>query len=533
MDSSQVSNFESLLARDTLGPVRLNIKNEWKVKHESLVEPSSSHSSVTELGHAEDKGLRSSFREQPYVHMDEEETDNEATNKVKVKKVPVYTISSDRASLTPDSVVYGGTRSLLTNFNGGLRNINASGVQENYDSRKLGKSMRAVLRQDESEKDKYPKITELEPEPFNRKMDIKEKKVMVAPKVVAFCLVVMIFVAGLVLLIYFKKEDKPEGQRGKILPDEPADKEDEKEKSFCPEVEVNLRGVIHFNCSLRDVKLANVHHIFVTPPPYFNKGTPFVIGVHPKEKKLKWSAYLDNYDILQVSGPEATCSSGGTFQLNFRNNRNKTEVNTNVRISVKSEVLRVNVSLTQDTVSNETDFTIGCSTNSGCEQSFVEFFAEMNKEEQHLRNVNFSCTITYNDYDGYSISCVGNIPDYLMSEFERITCRPRSSLLDDLDKDDLEDLEVEIELPECDLTKHCGYQCKDERDYYVVSQERCDIFHRCYKRRVFTSYCAPGTFFDPHESFCACRHTSDLPWCQTNGALKPGSDVTERLCIEN
>ena len=48
---------------------------------------------------------------------------------------------------------------------------------------------------------------------------------------------------------------------------------------------------------------------------------------------------------------------------------------------------------------------------------------------------------------------MGNIPDYLMSQFERITCRPRSTLLDDLDKDELDDLEVEIELPDCDLTK--------------------------------------------------------------------------------
>jgi hypothetical protein len=48
-------------------------------------------------------------------------------------------------------------------------------------------------------------------------------------------------------------------------------------------------------------------------------------------------------------------------------------------------VLRVNVSLTQNTENNDTDFTLGCSTNSGCEQSFVDFFAEINKEEQFLK----------------------------------------------------------------------------------------------------------------------------------------------------
>ena len=49
-------------------------------------------------------------------------------------------------------------------------------------------------------------------------------------------------------------------------------------------------------------------------------------------------------------------------------------------------VKKVNLTLSQQVTDDErTDYTVGCSTNSGCEQSFVDFFAEINKEEQHLR----------------------------------------------------------------------------------------------------------------------------------------------------
>ncbi|KAH3870503.1 hypothetical protein DPMN_033691 [Dreissena polymorpha] len=49
------------------------------------------------------------------------------------------------------------------------------------------------------------------------------------------------------------------------------------------------------------------------------------------------------------------------------------------------EIKKVNISLSQDVTHNSTDYKIGCSTTSGCEQSFVDFFAEINQEEQFLR----------------------------------------------------------------------------------------------------------------------------------------------------
>ncbi|XP_060568575.1 uncharacterized protein LOC132727166 isoform X2 [Ruditapes philippinarum] len=490
---------------------------------------------MQELGTAEEKGLRSSFREQAFVHVDEDVTDNEAKDKVKVDKVPVYTIPSDREAITPDMTENGGSRVIFTN--GGMHSINISQIQKNYDSRTsdMTRSMRGEIRKHDRHNVTDHILSEIIEKPSPEQTDPKEDKVLFAPKLILFILIIAIFVGGVFVFVYFLKEDKPGEQRGRVIVDETEEIE-EIYKSICPEVYVKLRDIIHFNCSL---KMANynkekLNEVYIKPPLYLYEGKPFVVQVQDKEvENATWSAYFDvhaNHYILRVRGPEATCSTGGEYQIGFRDTKKSTKYDTTLHISVKSEVLRVNVSLTQNTENNDTDFTLGCSTNSGCEQSFVDFFAEINKEEQFLKGVNFSCIINYNDYDGYSVSCMGNIPDYLMAQFERITCRPRSSLLDDFDKDKLKELEVEIELPECDLTKHCGYECTDDLDYYVVSRERCDIFHRCYKRKVFTSYCAPGTFFDPHGGFCACRHTVDLQWCQQNGALKPGSDATDFKC---
>jgi hypothetical protein len=68
---------------------------------------------------------------------------------------------------------------------------------------------------------------------------------------------------------------------------------------------------------------------------------------------------------------------------------------------------------------------------------------------------------------------MGNIPDYLMAQFERITCRPRSSLLDDFDKDKLKELEVEIELPECDLTKRTFFPHLFVSSYFIIEHVFC------------------------------------------------------------
>lgn len=79
------------------------------------------------------------------------------------------------------------------------------------------------------------------------------------------------------------------------------------------------------------------------------------------------------------------------------------------------------------------------------------------------------------------------------------------------------------------LFPDCGYVCDKQDDFYfAVNKGRCDIFHRCIDGKVYTEFCAPGTFFDP--SFCACRHTNELPWCRDDGAVLPGAN-TDRHCI--
>ena len=64
--------------------------------------------------------------------------------------------------------------------------------------------------------------------------------------------------------------------------------------------------------------------------------------------------------------------------------------------------------------------------------------------------MNFSCEINYNDISGYSVSCEGVIPDFLMEQFKKITCRPNSVLLDDAGK--VKKLEEKVELPKCDIS---------------------------------------------------------------------------------
>ena len=51
-----------------------------------------------------------------------------------------------------------------------------------------------------------------------------------------------------------------------------------------------------------------------------------------------------------------------------------------VRIMFTGEVSKVNVTLIQEqSVNGDKQFKVGCSTNSGCQQAFVDFFAEINK----------------------------------------------------------------------------------------------------------------------------------------------------------
>jgi hypothetical protein len=54
-----------------------------------------------------------------------------------------------------------------------------------------------------------------------------------------------------------------------------------------------------------------------------------------------WSAYFDvhaNHYILRVRGPEATCSTGGEYQIGFRDTKKSTKYDTTLHISVKSMI---------------------------------------------------------------------------------------------------------------------------------------------------------------------------------------------------
>lgn len=511
MATSQGSNFEYMLKRDTLGPLRFQGDNVSYNSNGSI----ETGSSIPELTTAMDSGERSSFRAI---------RDSEVTQ-VKTADIQVHVPHNVD---TPDSVASTGQRTFFTN--GGPRHFNPTNLQQNH----INKSMRDFLRDVHAESDDTDDISH---EVNNNtegstkttcQEEKREKKVLCWPKVVGFMILALVMVGGLVVLLHFKRDTNTGARKGQVLPDDPEDS-GETVIDVCNGVEVKLKETMTIKCSLGNLNIYTEHlqYINITPPAYFNEGRIITVNISNEEAAAPWTASRNEFDEIHIQGSAATCSSSGKYALSLIDNDGQIMYNASVTIVVKSEVLKVNVTLN----STDSEFKLGCSTNSGCEQAFVDFFAEINTEEQFLRGVNFSCNITYNDYDGYSVSCVGNIPDFLLSQFEKVTCRPRSRLLDDLEEEDILDLETEIELPECDLTKHCNYKCLDTGDYYVVSEARCDIFHRCVEKQIFTSYCAPGTFFDPTE--CACRHTKELAWCQDNGALKPGTDVYKEKCLSS
>lgn len=490
----------------------------------------------TELEQAADRGARSSFRESSSERYSPAIAD-EDSDQVRPKTVDVYNmpVLDGIVRGTPESTA-SSTRHMFLRRDGTAGSFDVGKFQGHFSGRNNAEStMRNVAYGTGQGYDNKGADFNQDNGTFGRKRlghipsreppEIKQKSCL--PR----CLLVLLFVlciVGAIIAIVITGKSSSSEQHGIVLEEE----EEIPPKEYCDEVAVKLGEMITVNCQLVGSLTSTPEIVNITPPIYVNQGQPVTVnlaqrGVREATPMSGWTGSI-GLAILHLNGPTASCSSGGVYKLQVFGNNNKTVSTAEMLITVKSEILKVNVSLKQSTEDNHTDFTIGCSTKSGCEQSFVDFFAEINKEEQYLRGVNFSCTIEYNDYDGYSVSCMGRIPDFLMSQFGKITCRPRSKLLDDLKEEEKEELEEILELPDCDLTKHCGYECKDVGDYYVVNTGRCDIFHRCFTKQVYTSFCAPGTFFDPFV--CACRHTTDLPWCQANGALKPNEDVTKMEC---
>ncbi|XP_052782429.1 uncharacterized protein LOC128218779 isoform X2 [Mya arenaria] len=491
------------------------------------------------------------------------------------KKVPVQVYGAQRNVDTPDSVASNPKR-LIWSTGGGSspqHNIDATNLQQQYnkngaksmrdlysesrakqepgyedlafgqnDSKQGARSMREVYGGNEKKQGPgYEHLTFEFPSKDLRRN--KKERTSSCDKVCClkcgvFISCVCVLIAAIVMLVYFKSNSSGDADKlgsvyttkspittAKPVVTTPS-------IATCEPLPVNLQDKMEIRC-LDLTYIDRIHTVVVKPPPYMNEGRNITMAIG-ETNNTSWIPEIDiAKDLFMVHGPDATCSSSGIYTLYFYKDDGDVLFYTrNLNVTVISEVKRVNISLSQQiTTDNTTDFTIGCSTNSGCEQSFVDFFAEINKEEQYLRGVNFTCTITYNDYDGYSVSCIGVIPEFLLAQFERITCKPRSRLLDDLDEDELTKLEQEFELKECDLLTHCGYECtKDIEDYFAVDSYRCDIFHRCVGRRVYTSYCSPGTFFDPRPENCACKHRQEVTWCRQDGAISPDSPVPKETC---
>ncbi|WAR28257.1 hypothetical protein MAR_013961 [Mya arenaria] len=458
----------------------------------------------------------SAHKEVPNQHLDGSKTEDT------FKKVPVQVYGAQRNVDTPDSQYNKNGAKSMRDLYSESRAKQEPGYEDlafgQNDSKQGARSMREVYGGNEKKQGPgYEHLT------FEK---------VCCLKCGVFISCVCVLIAAIVMLVYFKSNSSGDADKLGSVYTTKSPITTAKPVATCEPLPVNLQDKMEIRC-LDLTYIDRIHTVVVKPPPYMNEGRNITMAIG-ETNNTSWIPEIDiAKDLFMVHGPDATCSSSGIYTLYFYKDDGDVLFYTrNLNVTVISEVKRVNISLSQQiTTDNTTDFTIGCSTNSGCEQSFVDFFAEINKEEQYLRGVNFTCTITYNDYDGYSVSCIGVIPEFLLAQFERITCKPRSRLLDDLDEDELTKLEQEFELKECDLLTHCGYECtKDIEDYFAVDSYRCDIFHRCVGRRVYTSYCSPGTFFDPRPENCACKHRQEVTWCRQDGAISPDSPVPKETC---
>lgn len=70
------------------------------------------------------------------------------------------------------------------------------------------------------------------------------------------------------------------------------------------------------------------------------------------------------------------------------------------------------------------NYKITCSSTSDCAPAPITLLGTLGNKVVPLYGVNFTCIISYNDYDGWSVSCDGSIPKSVVSSIDEITCRP-------------------------------------------------------------------------------------------------------------
>lgn len=575
--TASVSLGGKFILRDTMGPTQAAAEMTRNESENSV----STTSSIKELSAADERGLNRSFRaiqmakystdgprssgetlveEDAHDCGDEEgkpvdtfdidvvavtgPKDTYQWNDTGLKTEPIKIIEGSEGRGTPDSTASSHSGNRVIFGKGGTKTRFAPGaIQDNHANKPnaLDKTTRGYLRREERGEQNNPPISyrhmnglseDTNPKEVNMSFSAPPEKrndsscfsPKCAMKLTLLLIMIAVLVAGTALLIHFFKDKSQKGSSPQVVPDE----EEPEMVQECPTVKIKFKELIVFRCDFgedtRDL-LEDVSSLVIKPPLYYNNGENKTINLEGSYKEQgNWQVTMpkDNSYLL-VTGPSAACSSSGNYTLHFRDRRYFPLYTVGLTIVVKSEVSKVNVTLSQEEGTNN-QFKIGCSTNSGCQQSSVDFFAEINQEETTIEGVNFSCLIHYTDYNGFNVACEGIIPDFLLEKITRITCRPSSKLLEDIDDEEIrekkiKELEEEVALPDCNITMNCGYKCEGlSSHYYIVDSGRCDIFHRCYKNDVYTSFCPPGTFFNPEK--CTCDHSKTINWCREDGLNK-------------
>ncbi|KAL5004582.1 hypothetical protein ScPMuIL_018038 [Solemya velum] len=227
---------------------------------------------------------------------------------------------------------------------------------------------------------------------------------------------------------------------------------------------------------------------------------------------------------IDMERGRAKCGTSGTYTIEFIGKDDRVIRKEETKISVKSEIYDVSLTMKEDTNEggdNATLYAITCSAKSGCHPAPIELLGVVDGEVVPLYTVNFSCIIEYNAEDGWSIACTARIVNDMALQLGKIVCRPR-----DENVTLAEEKEVSVELcDEGNIDDRCNFRCpKGIEDNYFPNTRDCRRFHRCVNNVMFSFPCAIGTYFD--ETKCACNHEDVVTQCNEKGIRPMPADAT-------
>ncbi|XP_053404771.1 uncharacterized protein LOC123553791 isoform X2 [Mercenaria mercenaria] len=442
---------------------------------------------------------------------------------------PVEMIPSHVRGSTPDSVASSGNFR-LSNARGEHRDLTVRNLQENAEHRtdnpswNMAKSTRAFVQHITSE-DNRPstsaedvniemrrnRLDETDgPTRYNTK-ETDEKNRLFLPKCVLLLVVVMIALAGIVALIVFFKQDKPDGRRGNIIPDPITEVE-------CPSRSFNLGDNLNFTCTF-DVQhsyrkiLLEAETIHVIPKNLAFTGNSLDYNVTNYTDTNRRTFYFTG------NGLTARCSSEGSYDVIFFNKNRENIHIANVIFSIKASSLTSTFKQRQLTGESclRSEFDATCELKNDCNNYHTTMFRRKNGREESL-NRYMTCDRNYTDTDGYMVSCSATIPDDLVENYVSLGCK----MVTALQNDKPHKLEKTFELPSCGVKPSCHtyipnnprpFNCSEKgRDIERLNNATCDfpVLTSCFKpgRQIFK-----GIYKD-HLNNLTCSEEHTVPVCR-------------------